>query len=88
MQHRLQQAAGFGLRRTQAGFQLVAKSHQLIDLGDDALLLGEWGKGKTERGKASASEMLNANASEVIRKSSTINAFSKCIQEEIRVDAF
>ena len=26
------------------GFEVVAEGHELIDLGDDALLLGKWGK--------------------------------------------
>lgn len=41
MQHRLNKAAGLGLGRGEAGFQLVAQGHQLIDLGDDAMWVGE-----------------------------------------------
>jgi hypothetical protein len=36
-----QEAAAFGLGGGELCFQPVAQSHQFIDFGDDALLLGE-----------------------------------------------
>jgi hypothetical protein len=39
--HRFQQAAAVGFGGGDMGFQLVAQRHQLIDLGNDAVLFGE-----------------------------------------------
>ena len=41
MENGFKQAAGFGLPRGELRLQLIAQGHQLIDLGDDAVLLGE-----------------------------------------------
>lgn len=41
MQHRIQQARGLGVRGKEMRLQLVAQGHQLIYLGDDAVLFGE-----------------------------------------------
>ena len=50
MQHRRQQAAGLGLRCTEAGLQFVAQYHQLIHFGDNAVLLGKrWDRHKKIR---------------------------------------
>ena len=51
MQHRLQQAGGLDLRGGEARFQLVAQGHQLIDLGDDAVLFGEGRKWNSDVSK-------------------------------------
>ena len=45
MKHGIEQPAAFGLGRRELRFQSVAKGHQLIHLGDDAVLLGEGRKG-------------------------------------------
>ena len=48
-QHGLEQAVAIGLGLGELGLQLVADRHQLVDLGDDALLFGkgrDW-KGST-----------------------------------------
>ena len=44
-QHGCEQAAAVGLGGDELGLQLVAQGHQLINLGDDAVLFGERGKG-------------------------------------------
>lgn len=41
IEHRLQQVGGLDLRGDEGRFQLVAQGHQLIDLGDYAVLFGE-----------------------------------------------
>ena len=50
MQHGLKQAA-LSVSAVRVGLQLVAQCHQFIDLGDDAVLLGE---GWKREGKCSA----------------------------------
>jgi hypothetical protein len=39
---RFEQAAAFGLSGSELRFQPVAQGHQLVHLGDDAVLLSEW----------------------------------------------
>jgi hypothetical protein len=41
--------AGQVLGVTEGGFEGVAELHELVDLGDDALLLGEGGSGTAKR---------------------------------------
>ena len=45
MQQRIEQPTARILTGGQARFQTVAKGHQFIDLGDDAVLFGEGWKG-------------------------------------------
>ena len=45
MEHRLKQAAAFGLGGGELGFEAVAEGHQLVDFSDDAVLFGERGDG-------------------------------------------
>ena len=45
MEHGFQQAAAVGLGGGELGFELVAQGHQFVYPGDDAVLLGERGKG-------------------------------------------
>ncbi len=41
VQRSFEEAAAFGLGSSELRFQLVAEGHQLIHLGDDAMLFGE-----------------------------------------------
>ena len=41
MKHGFEQSAAVGLRAGKLRFKLVAEGHQFVDLGDDAVLLGE-----------------------------------------------
>src|ERR1017187_5734379 len=52
-----EEAAGLGLGGGESGFQAVAEGHQIIDFGDDAVLLGEWGKGQRHGGDRLCIEM-------------------------------
>jgi hypothetical protein len=45
MQHGFEQATAVGLGGGELDLQLVADGHQLVDLGDDAVLFGEGGSG-------------------------------------------
>lgn len=45
VKHGIEQSAAFGLGRRELRFQSVAKGHQLIHLGYDAILFGEGWKG-------------------------------------------
>ena len=45
MEDGFEEAAGFGLGGGELGFEAVAEGHQLVDLGDDAVLLGEGWEG-------------------------------------------
>ena len=48
MQHGFEQVAAVGFGGGKLGFQLVAQRHQFIDLGDDAVLFGEWREGNQD----------------------------------------
>ena len=43
-----EEVVGVGSRLLELGFEVVAEVHELIDLGDDAFLLAEWGKRNME----------------------------------------
>ena len=49
MERGFEEPAADGLAGSELRFQPVAQGHQLIDLGDDAVLLGEGRKGDPER---------------------------------------
>jgi hypothetical protein len=54
-----EEVAGLGLGGGELGFQAVAESHQFIDFGDDAVLLGVW---------ALALVVADSRASSLLRK--------------------
>ena len=45
MEHSLEETESIGLGGGELCFQLIAHAHKFIDLGDDAVLFGEWWKG-------------------------------------------
>ena len=46
MNNRDEKAVGVGLGLLESGFEVVAEGHELIDLGDDALLFSNRGNRK------------------------------------------
>lgn len=49
MEDGFEEAAALGLGPRELRFELITDRHQFVDLGDDAILLGEWGDRNCER---------------------------------------
>ena len=78
----VKQAAAGVVTNGEASLQPVAQGHELIDLGNDAVLLGERWKRKQISCEAFACEMFNARSSEILDQTSIICTGSKRLHKK------